>query len=436
MGKFSKLIHPFIKREDLEQLAASMAEKTVVMIGEASHGTADFYHWRRQLTEILIFKHGFNFVGVEGDWPELRHAHLYATADRSKSTAKSAREALTHVHRWPTWMWANTEMVAFVEWMKTFNETSGTGRSVGLYGIDVYSLFDSIDSVLRLLEKLDPVMAEKARLRYSCFYPYDRDEKAYLNSLSYCPEGCRQEAIDELVDVLKMRLAGATHREREMIFDTQQNARIIVNAENYYRTMIFGEEDSWNVRDRHMSDTMQILIGKFGKGIVWAHNTHVGDHDACEMRERGQVNIGGLMREAIGKENVGLIGMSTYEGSVIASYNWSGPMTRMIVPPARPHSIDFLLNEISVAEESTQFYIEFKEVEPNDPIYKELNKRRSQRAIGVVYNPPFEKFGNYVQSHLLDRYDAVIFIRETKALTPLMARPDLGEIAETYPSTF
>jgi len=286
-------------------------------------------------------------------------------------------------------------------------------KKCGFYGFDVYSLFESIERVLELLEKIDPELADNARLRYACFDPYQSDEKSYLRSLSRIPEGCRKQAITELKELLQIAL-----KEKETgedFFDAIQNARIVQNAESYYHTMIEGNEDSWNVRDRHMTDTLMALLDRHGpnsKGIVWAHNTHVGDYRATSMVEEG-----GLVRERLGKENVQIVGFSTYKGSVIASHKWGGLIDNMPVPPGRPGSVEADCHDICRKCTVPRFFVSFDELSEDER--KIIDKDRGHRAIGVVYHPEVERYGNYVRTKLSQRYDHFIFIDTTQALKPL-----------------
>ena len=423
-------------KKDLRQLIDSLKNKKVVMLGEASHGTKEFYEWRRIISEELISNHGFNFISVEGDWPPCQQINKFIqTTDKNDTDQKIAEKILSHFSRWPTWMWANEEVIELITWLRRTNNSRIT-NPVGFYGLDVYSLYDSIDQVIELLNKIDPKLALSAKSFYSCFDLYRHDEKAYAKSLFHIPEGCQKDVLSVLKETLQYKLKNISSKivseENEILFDAVQNARIVYNAENYYRAMIFGEEDSWNVRDHHMMDSLSMLLNHYGpeaKGIVWAHNTHIGDYRATDMHMHGQVNIGGLAREAFGKEQVSLVGFSTYTGSVIASHSWDGPIQILPVPKAIDKSVESEFHNAIPKIGSQDFYVMFE----NESEFSPLSQTRGQRAIGVVYHPPSEHRGNYVPTILSDRYDAFVFFDETQALSPLTVEVDIEKIPETYP---
>lgn len=419
------LNHP----RDLKQLIDQISRARIVMLGESSHGTHEFYDWRRVISEWLITKHGFNFIAVEGDWPPCWELNKFVT----NTINQAAPDILSHFNRWPTWMWANQDIVKLAQWMRTHNQTAAKEKQAGFFGLDVYSLFESIDAVLKQLEKMNPILARRARVKYSCFDPFQGDEKAYARSLIEFPEGCEQQALENLQDLLRLRLDKIKDRQHPL-FDAEQNARIVVNAENYYRTMMHGEEDSWNVRDRHMIETLETLLDHSGpnsKAIVWAHNTHVGDYRATNMLAQGQINLGGLAREIWGEDQVALVGFGTYEGSVIASHAWDGPIQSLQVPPAKPGSYEAAFHEVAMSSGQSSFFLPWL----NDPDTRSgaLSEVRGHRAIGVVYQPEHERFGNYVPTRLSQRYDAFVYVDRTTALEPLAQPFDRGEIPETWP---
>lgn len=411
---------------DLAPLIDKIGDARVVMLGESTHGTQDFYEWRRLVSEWLIVKHGFDFIAVEGDWPPCHELCRYVTGESGHGPG--AREALEAFHRWPSWMWANTEMVRLAEWMRTRNSVAPVSGKVRFYGLDVYSLFESMDAVLERLEEVNPFLARRARARYACFDRFNRDEKAYVRSLIELPEGCEAEVIGVLRDLLSSRVDGA---HEAGIFDARQNARVIANAESFYRAMIHGSEDSWNIRDRHMLETLSGLLERHGprsRGIVWAHNSHIGDYRATDMIQAGQVNLGGLAREKFGANQVALVGFGTYEGEVIASRAWDGAMERFTLPPARKESIESELHRVSVARGCNTLLLV-----PSGP-ESALAEVRGHRAIGVVYQPAIERFGNYVPSSLERRYDAFFFVDRSRALEPLVLGFEREEIPETWPA--
>ncbi|EFJ14202.1 hypothetical protein SELMODRAFT_120707 [Selaginella moellendorffii] len=423
---------------DLAPLIERIAKAKVVMLGEATHGTREFYEWRRIISEILIANHGFTVLNIEGDWPPCQEVNRFIT--KKVSSSASAEELLAKsFRRWPTWMWANDEFRAMVEWMKEFNSTRLDRESqVRLFGLDVYSLFDSIAIVLDEVAKIDPALAEKAKHHYACFDPFEANEEEYLQSLVEFPEGCQAEALRVLKDLLKKRINEETAAaDGDVVFDAQQNARIVRNNESYYRAMVYGNEDSWNVCESHMMETLDLLLKTrpHNKLIVWAHNTHIGDYCATNMRKMGQVNIGGLVREKYGESQVALVGFGTFKGSVIASSKWAGPILQLHVPEGRDGSYEMIICEAAQQEKipGDAFYLLLDDSEARK-VQHCLSEWRGQRAIGVVYDPKKEKWGNYVPTMLAKRYDAFIYIHETKALRPLGVTPDLHVLPETYPS--
>jgi erythromycin esterase len=414
-----KRSHPLNSSKDLKPLLDHIKKAKVVMLGEASHGTHEFYQWRFQISKILIEKFGFNFIAVEGDWPPCQAVNQYVKYE----VGKDALSVLKNFDRWPTWMWANTDVCDLVEWMR--------GRGAGFHGLDVYSLFESIDAVIKILNRVNPKLAQQAKENYSCFDPYRRDEKAYIRSLLKLSDSCRTEVYDTLQTLLHARLA----KDSESLFDATQNARIVKNAEHYYRAMIHAEETTWNIRDHHMMETLEILFERYGpnaKGIVWEHNTHIGDYRATDMIQYGQVNIGGLAREQYGEDQVALVGFGTYEGTVTASHAWDGPVQMMNVPPGRAGSYEEAFHHSTQKVGADDYYI----LMDRDARLTELGKKRGHRAIGVVYDPDHERWGNYVPTELANRYDAFVFIDQTQSLIPLFVDYKRHEIPETFPGGF
>lgn len=415
----------------LDSLVDQFAEKKVVMLGESSHGTHEFYTWRHEISRRLIENHGFRFIAVEGDWPPSWQLNRFVHGEGSGSVWQS----LSRFDRWPTWMWANTEIAELATWMRERNQGLSPEEKCGFYGLDVYSLFESIDAAITELSRLDPFLSRRIKARYACFDTFRRDEKRYARSLLRFPEGCQDQVIRNLRELLERRLAGpaGTSPFGDAYFDAEQNARIAANAENYYRTMVHGNEDSWNVRDRHMMDTLEILLRRYGenaKGIVWAHNTHIGDYRATDMLAQGQINLGGLAREKWGEDNVTLVGFGTYEGSVIASHAWDGPIERLEVPPGKPGSFEAAFHK---AAEKLGAEILVLDLTARTAKAGPLSETRGHRAIGVVYQPAYESFGNYVPTSLPYRYDAFLFFDHTSALNPLGQGFNRADIPETWP---
>jgi len=325
-------------------------------------------------------------------------------------------------------MWANWEVAALAEWLREYNNGKSGDRKVGFYGLDVYSLWDSMYAMMDYLQKEDPQAAQSVRKAIKCFEPFEEDEQAYAR-YSLTEHSCRDHVL-ALLKEIRMK-AQFLDGDREAGFNTEQNALIAVNAENYYRSMMSFNDDSWNVRDTHMMETLDRLMkfhGKGAKGIVWEHNTHIGDARATDMRRAGMVNIGQLAREQYGINQVYLVGFGSYQGSVIAGEEWGAPMEEMNVPEAREGSVEYLLHH-----ESTQDrYLLFN----SEDIRKQYDESIRHRAIGVVYDPDRERYGNYVPSVMASRYDAFVYLDQTSALHPLHLAPNTEKVPETYPFNF
>jgi erythromycin esterase len=432
--KLSNKITSLFKLEEVaNSLIKYLSDKKVVLLGEASHGTSEYYIIRRLISEKLIKDHNFNFIAVEGDWPECYTLNQYI---KSNLPNQDVTNVLKSFKRWPQWMWSNTEISKMIENLKEINLTREKNEKASIYGLDVYSLFESIDRVIEELGKIDSKMAELARYRYGCFDKFHRDEKKYLQYLINFPAGCREGVIKMLSDVLKLRLDGI-QTDDEVLMNIKQNAQIVLGAESYYRTMILGDDDSWNVRDRHMMDTLDNIFQSMhpeGKAIIWAHNTHVGDYKYTSMKDEGEINIGGLIREKYGEDKVAIVGFGTHRGSVIASSKWGGKIKKLPVPPAMHNTWDWYLHEKSVELGAPILLMNFAEWRKENKEEKDFLEWKGQRAIGVVYHPAYER-GNYVPTVLARRYDAFVFIDETKALEPIsIIKPDLKEIPHDFPS--
>lgn len=419
------------KEDDFDLLIASVKEARVVMLGEATHGTLEYYRVRAQISQRLIKDHGFKFIAVEGDWPDAYRLHQYIQTGKGGN----ARSVLMHNHRWPTWMWANEEIVKLAEWMRN------TGA--GFYGLDVYSLFESIDMVTKYLKKNYPKLAEEIERRYACLASFEGDEIAYAKSLVKYPAGCENEVLLNLQELLKIRLEDMTANSRQNsdeLFAAKQNAHIIANAEAYYRSMLRADASAWNIRDGHMMETLDRLLensGEGGKAIVWAHNTHIGDYRATDMKSEGYINLGGLARLSYGNENVALVGFGSYQGKVLAASTWDGPEKIMDLSPAQEESYENYFHKVAVENKTNQFYILLNKGNQDLLVQlsgKQLKHRLKHRAIGVVYNPIQEFRGNYVPTDLTKQYDSFIFIDKTHALKSLYTVYAHGEFPETWPT--
>ena len=406
---------------DLNGWIKSIAHHKIIMLGESSHGTKEYYALRAEISKKLIDEYDYRFIAVEGDWPDCYHLtkHIYSSEE------KSSREVvMKHFRRWPTWMWANDEIPKLVEWMKQ------SGRT-GFYGLDVYSLFESMDEIKKHLIHIDPKIAGRILDGYRCFESYKCNEIEYAKSLLKMPSGCQEEVVSNLRELLRVRLEDTT-LSKEQLFDVKQNARVINNAEKYYRTMMTGGAESWNIRDHHMMETLENLLNLHGpnaKCIVWAHNTHIGDYHATDMLESGYINLGGLARERFGMEQVYLTGFSSYQGEVTAGKAWGAPHKKMTLPKAKPGSIEDYFHKSSQNLKAVQLLTVLKGLHKDSALHRVFG----HRAVGVVYDPNHESHGNYVPTSMAKRYDAMIFVDRTSALNPISDLSATGEFPETYP---
>jgi erythromycin esterase len=418
----NKAVYPLNESNDLYPLLKRIGNARIVMLGEASHGTHEFYSWRTEITKRLIRQKGFNFIAVEGDWPDCYSINRFIKGyDRT-----NAWSILKQFRRWPTWMWSNWEMLALSEWMTQYNTTIQPKQRVGFYGLDVYSLWESLEQIRNYLQRVDPSSLPAAEKAFRCFEPYKEDEgRSYARATQLVPKVCEDEVV-QMLQKIQHRLPTYDH-DFESAFSVEQNALIAVNAEKYYRSMLGGGADSWNVRDAHMYETLERLLhfhGPHSRAIVWAHNTHVGDARYTDMAEDGIFNIGELARKNFSNEVV-LVGFGSAKGSVIAGKNWGAPMQKMNVPQAKKGSWEDLMH-------NTKY--ENKILISSDVYHPLLIENEiGHRAIGVVYNPAFEQYGNYVPSILPLRYDAFIHLDETMALHPISMQSDQHEMPETFP---
>jgi erythromycin esterase len=420
------LSRPLERPGDLDPLLDRIGDARFVLLGEASHGTSEYYVWRTWISKRLIEEKGFSFIAVEGDWPDCYAVNRYVKG--YPDSGASARSVLHAFDRWPTWMWANWEIVALAEWLRRRNAGRAAEAQVGFYGLDVYSLWQSLEAVLDYLERTDPDAAAVARRAYRCFEPYGEDVQEYARATAFVNASCEAEVVTLLAE-LRTNAPIYQNDGREAYFNAEQNALVARNAERYYRAMVRGGAGSWNVRDRHMAETLDRLIAHHGPGakaIVWEHNTHIGDARATDMARAGMVNTGQLVREAHADEGVVLVGFAGHRGSVIAGREWGAPMERMPVPPAQTGSWEDVLHRAGGHDALLIF--------PADDGSPTLREPRGHRAIGVVYDPAYEHYGNYVPTVLPFRYDALLHFEETRALHPLHVPPhETGEPPETYP---
>jgi erythromycin esterase-like protein len=423
---------------DYDTLMTLIGDARFVLIGEASHGTHDFYQERAEITKRLIQEKGFNAVAVEADWPDAYRVNCYV---RGRGYDMSADEALGGFRRFPTWMWRNTVMLDCVEWLRAYNAQHSTQPGVGFYGLDLYSLSSSAEAVLGYLDKVDPEAAQRARYRYSCFQHFGEDSQAYGYSASFgITKPCEDEVVNQLLELqckaMDYQSLDGSMAEDEYFY-AEQNARLVKNAEEYYRTMFLGRVSSWNLRDRHMADTLDALVehldGQVGeaqtKVVVWAHNSHLGDASATEMGDQGEWNVGQLVRERW-DDAARLVGFSTYTGTVTAASDWGDPAERKRVRPGLRGSYEELFHEVGIP----RFLINLRD---GSEAIEALREPRLQRAIGVIYRPETERGSHYFHTRLADQFDAMIHLDETRALQPLERNPQWQtdeEVPETYPS--
>ncbi len=413
----------FSDTRDLLPLAEKFKDKKVVMLGEASHGTHQYYNRRARLTRILMSEYDFNFMAVEGDWPtcyELnRHVKNYSDAE------EKTFDVLQQFDRWPVWMWANWEIYEWAQWLREFNEGKPSNRRKGFYGLDVYSLWESLEAIMDYLKGRDPSALETAREAIRCFEPHrGGDGQKYALSTRIVPEGCEKEVTKLLTEIVSK--APAYNSDREHVFSTKQNAITAKNAEEYYRKMVTGDS-TWNLRDKHMMNTLDRLLefhGEDSKGIVWAHNTHIGDASYTDMADSGMFNIGELARKRHGRENVALIGFGSYQGSVLAGDAWGEPVKVMNLPAGKEGSFEAMCHEAG-----DQFFIFSDDLRKSDFFEKAI----PHRAVGVVYHPEREQYGNYVPSIIPNRYDAFIFFDRSDALNAIPVGAEKKKLPETYP---
>jgi erythromycin esterase-like protein len=419
---------------DYDALLELIGDSRIVLLGEASHGTHEFYRERARITRRLIEEKHFGAVAVEADWPDAYRVNRWV---RGVGEDSSALSALDGFQRFPRWMWRNRDVLEFVEWMHQHNRLQSSQQRVGFYGLDLYSLFSSIEAVIGFLDQVDPEAARRARYRYGCFEHFGEDTQAYGYAAEFgLTPSCEDQAVQQLVD-LQRRAADLSRRDGKLpedeFFYAEQNARLVKNAEEYYRTMFRGRISSWNLRDRHMAETLEALVAhldeKVGRSkvIVWEHNSHIGDARATAMGDAGEWNVGQLSRERFGDAAV-LIGFSTYTGTVTAASDWDAPAQRKQVRPGMPGSWEALFHDIGLSD----FLLLLRGRESMEA----LDQIRLERAIGVIYRPETERVSHYFEARLPLQFDAIIHFDKTRAVEPLDRTPgwDTGEAPETYPT--
>jgi erythromycin esterase-like protein len=420
-----------------DPLLGIVGDARFVLLGEASHGTHEFYQERAQITQRLIEEKGFTAVAAEADWPDALRVNRFVHGIGSDSFGQ---EALADFKRFPIWMWRNTVVAEFVDWLRQHNESlPKDGAKAGFYGMDLYSLHSSMEAVLRFLDKTDPEAAKHARERYSCFDRFGPEDQVYgFLSASGATPSCKEQVIEQLMELQRNAQEYATRFpkiDRDELFYAEQNARLVKNAEEYYRTMFTrGGESTWNLRDRHMVETLRALAGHLvckglePKIVVWAHNSHLGDARATEMGwRRGELNVGQLVRQAYGKA-ARLVGFTTARGTVTAASDWGEPAQRKRVREALEHSYEAVFHDTRLR----RFLLDLR---TGNEATRALRESRLERAIGVVYHPSTERVSHYFDAELPAQFDVVLHFDETRALEPLERNSEWvkGELPETYP---
>jgi protein-L-isoaspartate(D-aspartate) O-methyltransferase len=413
-----------IEKADLRPLLERIGSARIVLLGEATHGTSEFYRMRERITRDLIIEEGFRFVAIEADWPDA------ARVDHYVRHFEYPPSEWTAFARFPSWMWRNNEVRDFVSWLRKHNGTMEKNRRIAFHGLDLYSLYDSIRSVLNYLDEVDPSSAKVARERYGCLTPWQQDPATYGHAaLTGKYPTCEADVVRALTDLQAKRLAYAEH-DGERFLDAEQNARLVANAERYYRVMYYGSRASWNLRDNHMFETLRNLLAFHGddsKAVVWAHNSHVGNAGATEMAARGEHNIGQLCRKEFG-DNAYSIGFGTHSGTVAAASEWDGPMEIKDIRPSLPESYEHLCHLTGHA----RFMLGLRGRDDDLCAPSRLGKERLERAIGVIYRPETELASHYFRANLSQQFDEYIWFDDTSAVTPF-ATAELKGLPDTYP---
>jgi erythromycin esterase-like protein len=420
---------PLETQRDLGLLTDACGRRRLALLGESTHGTSEFYSLRALISQALIRDHGFRFIAVEGDWPDCHLIDRWIKGD--PLMPENPFDVLSSFQRWPTWMWANEEVASLMTWLRRYNDDLPDGEKVGFYGLDVYSLYESISSLLGYLQRYDPASVGTAKMVAACFEPYARDAVNYARATALTPESCEQEVVRLLVQINAARLRGLALGQ-EVELQIGQNTRVIRNAEKYYRAMVRSHAGSWNIRDEHMTETLAALLrfhGPESKAVVWEHNTHVGDARFTDMEDDNRKNVGQMVREYYTEEQVFIVGFGSHRGTVIAAREWAAPFGTMTMPPARPGSWEDIMHRATATNAVLMFDGTAQD--------HEWLATRGNRAVGVVYRPEYEHLGNYVPTVLPLRYDSFVFIDESQALHPLGISGERGrDLPETFPFAY
>lgn len=425
---------------DYDSLLQWVGDARFVLLGEATHGTHEFYKARAQITRRLIVEKGFTVLAWEADWPDALRVSRYV---RGRAQDATATEALEGFKRFPTWMWRNADILDLVGWLQDYNNKLPAKRpKVGVYGLDLYSLHTSIEGVIRYLESIDPEAAAAARQRYSCFENVGEDPQSYGLIASQEPSlSCEDEVVQQLLE-LQQHAADYLRRDgriaEDELFYAKQNARVAASAERYYRAMYRGRPNTWNLRDTHMVDTLDQLMhhlegqGQSPKAVIWAHNSHLGDARATQMGERGELNVGQLVRERHGEDAV-LVGFTTHSGTVTAASDWGGIAERKRVRPAMADSYESMFHQV---EFESFLLLPRPRDHSGSELARQLTGPHLERAIGVIYRPETERWSHYFFANMAEQFDAVIHFDETRAAEPLerTSEWERGELPESYPS--
>ncbi|SDJ54713.1 erythromycin esterase family protein [Microbulbifer yueqingensis] len=417
LGQIKTALAPLAGSDsDYTPLLEKAAERSVVLLGEASHGTHDFYQMRADITRHLIEEQGLDAVVVEGDWPDVYRINRFV---RGLDGDESARAALGDFERFPLWMWRNTVMESFIGWLRDWNLERAPAERVGIYGMDLYSMYRSADAVVNYLEKVDPPAAQRARQRYACLDQHGDPQRYGYQAAMGLSESCQQAALEQLLEILEARnqwLRKARNLSEDELFYAERNARIVHHAEAYYRGMFFSGVNTWNLRDRHMVDTLLDLRqhlahqrGRPARIAVWAHNSHLGDARATDAALHEEVNVGQLVREKMGGESL-LVGFTTYTGHVTAAPDWDEPAEHRWVRPALEGSVEALFHRAGAG----RFYLDMAALDADA-----LNETLLERAIGVIYRPETERQSHYFRARVHRQFDAIFHLDETRALEPL-----------------
>lgn len=415
--------YPLRSSADLDPLLTAIGDARYVLLGEATHGTHEYYTWRTAVSKRLIQEKGFSFIAVEGDWPDCYRINRFVKG--YADAGESAADVLKSFRRWPTWMWANWEIAALMEWMREYNRNRPVHEKVGFYGLDVYSLWESMEVIVHYLRREDPQAARYAMEAIRCFEPY-KEEQHYARAMLTLSTHCANEVV-KLLQVVRKRSRNYDH-DPEAALNAEMNAQVIANAEHYYRAMISFQHESWNIRDSHMVaalDSIMRFYGRRAKGIVWEHNTHVGDARYTDMKDQGMWNVGQLVREKHRESSgVYIAGFASWAGTVMAGSAWGGVMEKMTIPPAPEGTLEYILHEDSAEDKLILLNNEYWNKRFHDYI--------GHRAIGVVYQPQYDR-AQFVPTILPSRYDALLYLDRTRALHPLYFEPDGVQLPETYP---